>query len=154
MNFEDFDAVLDFAIEREIESAKFYTELSEMVERPEMKSVFKGFAAEEKGHQLKLEKMKKLAHEGVAVKPAVQKVQGLKIADYLVDVEPMPNMEYQDALIVAMKKEKAAFRLYLDLAGKFTDPDLKDVFLALSQEEAKHKVRFEIEYDDFVFSQD
>jgi len=47
-----------------------------------------------------------------------------------------------------MKKEKAAFRMYNDLASKAKKPELKALFLNLAQEEAKHKLRFEVEYDE------
>ena len=49
-----------------------------------------------------------------------------------------------------MKKEKAAFRLYQDLAGLVQDEKIKALFLSLAQEEAKHKLRFEVEYDDLL----
>ena len=62
-------------------------------------------------------------------------------------------MDYQQALILAMKKEKKAFKLYLDLAASCGDDNLEQIFLALAQEEAKHKLRFEIEYDDFVMTE-
>ena len=52
---------------------------------------------------------------------------------------------------MAMKAEKAAFKLYNDLAEATDDENLRSVFLSLAQEEAKHKLRFEIEYDDRVF---
>ncbi len=39
--------------------------------------------------------------------------------------------------------EKAAFRLYTDLAAKTDDPELQKLLLDLAQEEAKHKLRFE-----------
>ena len=61
-------------------------------------------------------------------------------------------MDYQEALQVAMHKEKKAFLLYTDLAGAVEDAGLKNTFLALAQEEAKHKLRFEIEYDDLLES--
>ena len=64
------------------------------------------------------------------------------------EVEPDEDLDYQKALILAMKKEKAAFMLYTDLADQADDAELKDVFKALAQEEAKHKLRFEIEYDN------
>ena len=57
-------------------------------------------------------------------------------------------MDYQSALILAMKKEKAAFRLYTDLAASTEDEGIRDLFQGLAQEEAKHKLRFEVEYDD------
>ena len=85
--------------------------------------------------------------------PAAKKIVDLKIADYVVDIEISTDMDYQQALIVAMKKEKAAFRLYTNLANIVDDPNLSTVFQALAQEEAKHKLRFEIEYDDNILSE-
>jgi rubrerythrin len=37
------------------------------------------------------------------------------------------------------------------LASIFSEPELKDIFLKLAQEEANHKRRFEIEYDLMTF---
>ena len=76
--------------------------------------------------------------------------RSLNIADYTVDVQVSPNLTYQDALILAMKKEKAAFKLYSDLAAANADPSMQSIFTMLAQEEARHKLRFEIEYDDFL----
>jgi len=140
------DEILDFAIEREAESNKFYAELANRMERPEMQKVFEDFAKEELGHKAKIEAVKA---GGFQVGEQKQ-VQSLQIADYVVDVEPRPDMGYSDALIVAMKKEKAAFKLYLDLAAVAGMEEAKDFFLWLAGEEAKHKLRFEIEYDDLV----
>jgi rubrerythrin len=78
------------------------------------------------------------------------KVADLKIADYTVDVQPHPNMKYDEALMVAMKKEKAAFKLYNDLANRAPNESMKNLFLSLAQEESKHKLRFELEYDEYV----
>jgi rubrerythrin len=89
---------------------------------------------------------------GAGIQPAGD-VTDLRIADYTVEVEPTPDMDYQDALVLAMKKEKAAFRLYLDLADQAGNEELKLLFLSMAQEEAKHKLRFEIEYDDFVMQE-
>lgn len=77
----------------------------------------------------------------------------LKLSDYLVDVEPEKGMDYQKALVLAMKKEKKAFKMYTDLAASADDEGLEQTFLALAQEEAKHKLRFEIEYDNFVMTE-
>jgi len=70
-----------------------------------------------------------------------------------VDAEPGPDMSYQDALVLAMKNEKAAFRLYMDLADEVQNKGQKAIFLALAQEEARHKLRFEIEYDEAVLTE-
>jgi rubrerythrin len=85
--------------------------------------------------------------------PVEQKVTDLKIGDYLVDVPAAPDMEYQDALILAMKKEKASFRLYTDLAVTTEDGNLQSLMQGLAQEEAKHKLRLEMEYDEFFLTE-
>jgi rubrerythrin len=144
MQFESVDAVLDFAITNEQDASDFYTELAAKMEKPYMKQAFEGFAAEERGHKAKLEAVKK----GKIAKLAKDKVLDLKIGDYLVDQKPSASMDYQSALILAMKQEKAAFRLYTDLAASTDDAGIRDLFLGLAQEEAKHKLRFEVEYDD------
>ena len=144
--FSSINDILNFAIGEEEAAVKFYTTLAENMERQNMKKVFQDFALEEVGHKSKLLAIK----EGKLLVPSERKAIDLKVGDYLVEVEPTKNMDYQDALIIAMKKEKAAFKLYNDLATTTNNADLKSIFLMLAQEEAKHKVRFEIEYDDLV----
>jgi len=113
-----------------------------------MREVFESFAKEELGHKTKLEGVKK-----GDIQPKAGEAADLKIADYMVDIEPSPNMDYQSAIILAMKKEKAAFKLYTTLASKMQDPELRNMFLSLAQDEAKHKLRFEIEYDDEIMKE-
>ena len=145
---DSFEDVLDFAIERETEAVQFYTDLAQQMKNPSMRDVFKAFAKEEQGHKAKLEAIK----QNKQIKPA-KNVSDLHIADYVVEVEPDPEMDYQDALVLAMKKEKAAFRLYIEVANQVADEEHKSLFLSLAQEEAKHKLRFEIEYDEVVLKE-
>jgi rubrerythrin len=147
--FESVDALLDFAIEKEEEANLFYLDLAGKMERPAMKKVFEDFAAEEQKHKERLTGVK----QGQQLLPAESKVVDLKIGDYLVDVPATPDMDYQDALILAMKKEKASFKLYSDLAGTTEDGNLQNLLLGLAQEEAKHKMRLEIEYDEYFLTE-
>jgi len=147
--WKSVDEILDFAIGQEEEAARFYTELSGSMDRPWMSKIFSDFAREEEGHKRKLLDVK----AGKKLAPVEKKVLDLKIGDYLVDVEPSTHMDYQQALIVAMKKEKKAFKMYTDLSSAADDENLKNLFAALAQEEAKHKLRFELEYDDFVMTE-
>ncbi len=147
--WKSIDDILDFAIGQEQEAFQFYTDLSARMDRPWMNQIFKGFAQEELGHKRKLEDIK----SGKRLLPSQGKVLDLKIGDYLVDVEPSGEMDYQQALVVAMKKEKKAFKMYNDLASATEDASLQAIFMSLAQEEAKHKLRFEIEYDDYVMKE-
>jgi rubrerythrin len=140
------EEVLEFAINSEEESVQFYTRLAERAKRPWMRAIFEGFAREEQGHKAKLTSIK----EGDKRLRITGNVQDLKIGDYLVEQKPDPELDYQQALILAMKKEKAAFRLYTHLADLAENENLRQTFQALAQEEAKHKLRFEMEYDDNI----
>jgi len=60
-------------------------------------------------------------------------------------------MTYTDLLVVGMKKEETSRRLYADLAAVAEKQEFRDIFLKLAQEEAKHKLRFEFEYDLLTF---
>jgi rubrerythrin len=145
-SFTSVDGVLDFAIEREEEAFAFYMNLAGKVERPDMQALFKQFAEEERGHKAKLQGVK----QGKKLLPAAKQVLDLKMSDYLVADTATTEMSYQNALILAMKKEKASFKLYTDLAAGAPSDDLKNTFLVLAQEEARHKLRFEVEYDNEI----
>ena len=144
--FGSVDEVLDFAMAEEQQAHDFYMNLSKQAEQPWMQKALQDFAKEEAGHKRKLLKVK----QGQHLLPAAAKVVDLQLADYLVEAQPHPGMSYQDALILAMKKEKSAYKLYSDLAASTSDAALQKTFKALAQEEANHKLRFETEYDEFV----
>jgi rubrerythrin len=145
--FNSVVEVLDFAIGEEEAAAQFYTDLAAKMEHPWMRENFEQFAKEEEGHKAKLLDVKK----GKVRLFSDKQVLDLKIGDYLVPVaaDSSPaTLDYQQALILAMKKEKAAFKLYSDLAATTADDHLRQILLSLAQEEAKHKLRFEVEYDE------
>jgi len=144
--FENINDVLDFAMNEEQQAVDFYTRLAEQAQTDDMRLIFEQFAQEEIGHKARLAKIK---YEGLFTMP-LEYVMDLKISDYLINIKAEPGMSYHDALVVAMKKEKAAFKLYTALAERAPNDELKDVFQALAVEESKHKLRFELEYDEYV----
>ena len=151
MTFNSVDEILDFAIRKEEEAAEMYTDLAGKVEKEYMRKLFEDFAREEVGHREKLLQIK----QGKLLLPAEEKVMDLKIGEYLADVEPSAVGDYAQALTLAMKEEKAAFRMYTGLAEAAADDEnVRTMLLGLAQEEAKHKLRFEIEYDEYVLAED
>jgi rubrerythrin len=46
-----------------------------------------------------------------------------------------------------MEKEESSFRIYVNLAAKACDEESREVLLSLAEEEVKHKLRFENEYE-------
>lgn len=146
-----YNEIIAFAIDKEQEAFELYSGLADRAQSPSGKILFKELADMEKGHKTKLEKLDMSYFTSQKIKPP----EDLKISDYLVDVEMTPDAAYQDIVLFAAKREKAAFDLYTDLARIYaTIPAIKKIFDVLAQEEAYHKLKLEREYDEVVYKED
>jgi len=145
---QSVEEILNFAIDRESEAVKFYKKLAAIAPGKQLQELMHDYAAEEQRHKDKLTTVK----QGGDLNNAHKQPIDMKISDYIVAVEESPDMTYQDALIIAMKREQKAFHLYTDLAAKVEDAELKTLFEALAREEASHKNYFESEYDDKIYT--
>ena len=144
--FKNINEILDFAIQSEQEAVDFYKKLSTRSKTKDMQQIFEEFAQEEVKHKARLLDIK----EKGSFEISDERVADLQIADYTTKVQPTDDMSYQDALVLAMQKEKAAFKLYSNLAERAPNAEMKGLFLSLAMEESKHKLRFEVEYDENV----
>lgn len=150
ITFDTIHEVLAFAINSEQEAVDFYTSLAAKSRNDAMREVFTEFAREEMGHKKKL---LEFLDAGVDAWQH-EHISDLKIADYTPAVAAInDSITYQEALIVAMHKEKAAFRLYSDLAAATNNPETEKLFALLAMEESKHKLRFELEYDEVMLAE-
>ena len=140
--FRSVNDILDFAIAQENEAHDFYMNLAERVRDAELREVVRGFAIDESQHAIRLQAIK--AGEATFLDG---EIGSLDIAETVSRVETAPDMGYADLLVIAMKKEKAAFRLYTNLALIAKNEDFRNTLLGLAQEEAQHKLRLELEYD-------
>ena len=145
--FKNIEEILDFAITNEIRAAEFYEKLSGQAKSKSMRETFEKFSKEERGHEARLKKIK---DEGI-FDAKKEDILDMKMSDYLVKSNTKGKMTYQDALILAMKREKAAYKLYKRLAKSAPTKELKIIFTKLAAEEANHKLNFEIEYDDYIY---
>ena len=146
--FNSVDDIIDFAIRNEQDAVDFYSKYADLVKK-EMKDIFLEFAQEEIKHKARLMKIK----EEKLFTFSPEKINSLNLSDYTTSGNFTLDLSYQDALILAMLKEKAAFKLYMNLSQKTDVPFLKELFLSLAQEESKHKLRFELEYDEYILKE-
>jgi rubrerythrin len=144
LNFESVDAAIEFAIGKEQEAYDFYTEWSKKLEHEAIQQVFREFAVEELRHRDMLTDVK----EGKRELKKDQKVQDLKITDYFVEVKPSEDLSYQDALQLAIQRERGSIELYGHLVESSGAEELAELFGSLVEEETKHKMRLEAIYDD------
>ena len=144
-NVDPNDGILEFAISKEIESYHLYRALARRVETPKMRDVFEELAAEELGHKARLEL--EIIKTGRVI-PAQEEFQAGPDSDYIVDEDnALLDMDYKDMLLLGMEKEEASFRTYVNLVANARDTQTQELLLALAEEEVKHKLRFETEYD-------
>lgn len=144
--FRDFKEILDFAIEGEMDEIQLYSELAETMERKNVKDLLRSIALEKTARMLQLENMK-----DIGVLLDIESVHDLKIAGTFSDIDyTKTNLSYQEVLIMAMNKEKEKFILYQELADCTTDTNCKQTFLSLANQEARQKLKLEIEYDEFI----
>jgi rubrerythrin len=150
MDFNDLNAVIDFAIEKEIEAAEFYDNASRQEQFSGKKQMLREFCAEERKHEALLKDLK-AGNIGEKLDNYDYKwIVDIKRSDYVDEIEYHPGMAYNELLMLAMKREEAALKLYNELLDHSETAEQKKVFKMLCQEEAKHKLALETMYDDFM----
>jgi rubrerythrin len=150
MDFKTLNDIIDFAIAKEIEAAEFYDNASQQEKFSGKKQMLQEFAAEERKHEALLKDVK-AGKVGKQLDDYKFKwIIDIKRSDYVVATEYHPGMAYHELLLLAMKREEAALKLYNELLGHAESKEQKKVFKMLCQEEAKHKLILETMYDDFM----
>ncbi len=141
---DSYEEVLEFAIDREIDANQFYLALADRVDDKEMREIFEDLAQEELEHKAKLELELMKMGKTVEIKQPLETPQRTYIIS---DNQSLLDMDYESMLKLAMEKEEAAFRLYVSLVPNAYDTESREMLLGLVQEEVRHKLRFQIEYD-------
>jgi rubrerythrin len=141
-----FEEIIIFAIDKEKEAIAFYGELAKKVDDPVMKEAVLSMADEERKHEKMLRNLtpKKIQFARQPSQP------DLKLSDYLVETTFSRDMNYQELLIIGMKREEKSFALYADLEQRAVDDATRKIFTLLKGEELKHKTRLEREYEEHV----
>ena len=145
-NFQTIRDILDYAIEKEAEANSFYNHLAQDVKKAELRAELENFAVDELQHKLRLEAVR----DG-RIELTEEEIGSLHIAESIDDVKLRRNMSPKELLAYAIKQEDAAQRLYSQMAQLAKRDDVKELFTLLAQEEARHKLNLEIEYDLATF---
>jgi rubrerythrin len=150
MEFETIEDAIRFAIQKEEASAQFYHDIAERMENPATKIIFEVLGRTELQHKSNLELEMIKIGKTVIQQPCT--IPDLPDNTYIEMDEDASKMSFLDALQVAIRKERAAFVLYAGLMAQTTDPQLRQVFMELSEEEMRHLIQFENEYNNIISS--
>ncbi|HPY96431.1 MAG TPA: ferritin family protein [Candidatus Cloacimonadota bacterium] len=145
MKVNDYNEVIDFAIDKEQEAIDFYTAIKEREKMPNIIKVLGDIIDMERGHINKLEFFKK----NIPNIKNIDETKPINLIDYYEEKINYDNLDYIDLLRIAIKREDQSRRLYQELAHN-NDEDTRDLFLLLANEEEMHKQLFEEIYQVFV----
>jgi rubrerythrin len=139
--------ILEFAVSKEVEAYHFYLALARRVDSQKIRDVLENLAIEELEHKKRLElEIMKLGRTVTSAPGAAR-----PDSDYILSDSNRPlDMDDRDVLLLAMEKEEAAFRTYVNMLPNVHDEESREMLLALAEEEVKHKLRFEAEYDELL----
>jgi rubrerythrin len=147
---KSYGDIIKFAIQREEAAIKAYGDLSETAKTPGLKEMLLELQSEEKNHK---ELLQDITEDQIASFPK-EEVIDLKISDYLTEEPPSEDMNFQDLLIFAAKKEQDAVELYTKLREDAESNELKELFDFLILQEKSHKLKLEKEYEKHVLEDD
>lgn len=142
--------VVAFAIEREEKARDFYLQCVEKAQKKGIREFFQEMADEEARHR------ELLLEQDVSGEPAFapSEVEDLRLSDFLVDVKFTPDINYQQALAMAMKKEEKAHAFYSAWKARCSSEQTAQLFDFLAAEELKHKRKIEEIYDTEILQWD
>ncbi len=150
-NVTPIDKVLQRAIVLEEESASMYRAAAAAVKNAPIRARLEEMAQQEDRHKQKLEDVMAGNIRWAIRRAKAEPVPDLRLSDHL-EAKPLDaNADYQAALLVAARREKAAHDFYVAMAEMVEDQLIKDVFQMLASEELRHKYEVEKTYEEIVY---
>ncbi|AQT69232.1 hypothetical protein STSP2_02421 [Anaerohalosphaera lusitana] len=133
---------LQDAVTREVEAYLFYKNLAARTRDEDSKDIFEMLAQEEVRHKenLELELMKRgctVQDQGEPDWPG--RIAGEEMGKF--------DLDYIDALRIAIQKEDSSVRTYIEMAASTKDSKALDIYLGLAEEEMRHKLQFQAAYN-------
>ncbi|MBC8549748.1 MAG: ferritin family protein [Candidatus Brocadiales bacterium] len=143
----DIKELVARAAEEEEKSYKFYMDAIDLTKDTAAKIWLKDLAGEELKHKEMLLDFD--ISKITEFEPG--EIQDLHITEFLVDKGVSDIKNFQDVLIVSMKKEQKAYNFYVSMAQSSENDEMRNLCKTLAGEELKHKHEIELYYDDIIF---
>ena len=148
MEFTSIPEILKFSISKEQASVRFFQDMASKTNAPATKSIFEVLAEREKEHVAELElEIQKL---GYTVNTSKEQNTMFHWEESLDSDETIHDMDFIEVLLLAIQKERAAFRLYIQIMATVKNKQLTAVLMDLAEEEMRHVLQLEQEYEAIV----
>ena len=127
--FETYESIVEFGILKEKQANQLYLAMAGRVADEKISAVFEALAAEELGHKAKLELELMKVGRTVDTSPDDEEIDP---SDYIYSDGSELDMDYRDLLDLAVAKEDAAFRLYVDMATRAKNKESREACMELA----------------------
>ena len=145
------ESVLKRAIEMEVQAYNLYTGAAARTENDPIRQRLLELAEQEKGHKAKLDDILAGNVRWALRRSKAEPVTDMRLSDHLDGGSLDPDADYQDVLLFAARRERAAHEFYIAMAEKVDDRLVQDVFEMLATEELRHKYLLEKTYEEVVY---
>lgn len=141
---------ISFAIAQEKKSRDFYLQCRDRAKNPGVRTFFGEMADAEAAHLKLLNEIE----ESDATRFVPPDIDDYHLSEFLVDVEFNPDITYQEALVMAMKKEEKVHAFYEFWRVRCGCKRISALFGHLAAEALGHKRKIEAIYDSEILQWD
>ena len=140
------DEALHFAMHNAQECANIFSRLALVARNLKIKKIFDDVSRAEYAHMVNLTRL----HQVPVGELPEEMFLGIEINGYLNGYHPEDDLKYIEVLEVAMRKVRLSLNLYLDLASKTADKEVRELFKSMAVKENAHKLHLEAEYNNSI----
>lgn len=138
------DLLLD-ALNAEVKAKLFYLDASKKAQSNAGKQFFKELADFEQKHYEHVESIIESRNKGMKLEPI--RPQDMNKVRSEVEGEFEPNKdEIAEVLTLGIKAEQDAYERYKKISEMINDPDGKEIFYTLAEDERRHKDNLEMQF--------
>lgn len=149
MKNNELKDIIELAITQETESYEFYRNAEKKVKSESLKDLFKELSEEELKHKNFLSNFLESDMEEIKL----NEFSDYKISETIDKPVLSVEMDFSDAIALAIKNEEEAMNMYDQLATACIDEKEKNLFLGLKNMEKMHKTRLEEIYVNVAFGE-
>ncbi len=139
MNRAQLISIIYEAVDREDDSYTFYKKAAEKCVDSQTKSLFERLSNEELKHKAYLQNFLETQANDIKIDDS----EDYNLSQEIDRPRLSTEMDFKDAIKLAIKREEEAMKMYDDIAQSCLDAEEKNIFSGLSKMEKKHKTELE-----------
>jgi rubrerythrin len=148
---DSVEVIIKRAIVLEEESANLYLAAAAGTKNAPLRKRLEEMADQELDHKVKLQEVLAGNVRWAIRRSRAEAVPDLRLSDHL-EAKPLDaNADYQDVLLMAARREKAAHDFYVAMGEMVDDQLVKSIFEMLASEELRHKYEIEKTYEEVIY---